>query len=324
MYGLIKNNQPKLDKISLTTNWPVGPVNVYIIYGEKLTLVDTGLKNEKTWRELQDGLQKLDLSMKDIEQIVITHHHNDHAGLLDWIIKEHPVPVYAHENARPFIERDRNYFKWSEQFFEQLYDEFGVPNRLIRDGQRKKRTKRQLVEIDLRTIKEGDPIPGLPDWEVIETKGHSQDHISLFNRNLRQLICGDHIIKGMPAGIFLDAPFSNEQRPKQLIQYIHSLKKCAKLNVSQAYSGHGPVINHLPQVIDEQLRRIENRANRTKKVLGNKQLTGFEIIQAMYPKRYEQAVGLFVSETINLLDLLQQRKEVIKKSRNGRLYYRLY
>lgn len=117
----------KIETIALTTNWPVGPVNVYLIYGEKLTLVDTGLKNETTWRELRDGLIEKGLSLQDIEQIIITHHHNDPAGMLEWILNEIEVPVYAHPFAKPFIVKDRHYFKWSDLFFEQLFYEFGVP-----------------------------------------------------------------------------------------------------------------------------------------------------------------------------------------------------
>lgn len=307
----------------MTTNWPVGPVNVYLIYGEKLTLVDTGLKNETTWRELRDGLSEKGLSLHDIEQIVITHHHNDHAGMLDWIISEHEVRVYAHPYAKPFLVKDRHYLKWSDLFFKQLFYEFGVPNEVAAQKHRKSRNRKQKIDLDLRIVNEGEAIPGLPGWKVIETKGHSQDHISLLHEPSRQFICGDHLIKGMPAGIFIDAPYENEARAKPMLQYINGLNRCLTMDISLAFSGHGPVIRNISEVIDEQLRRIENRGKRIKKVLGKNRLTGFELIQAMYPKRYEQSIGLFVSETMSMLDVLEERQEVIKEKRNGVLTYRL-
>lgn len=307
----------KIESIALTTNWPVGPVNVYLIYGEKLTLVDTGLKNEATWRELNRSLNHIGVAMQDLEQVIITHHHNDHAGMLEWILRGNPIPVYAHPNAKPYLERDRRYLNWSDAFFQQLFHEFGIPESLFENMPRKRRKRKQQAEMELYAVREEESIPNLQGWKVIETKGHSQDHISLIHEDSQTLICGDHIIKGMPAGIFIDAPIDSSERAKPLLQYMESLKKCLALNAAKTFSGHGPVIYNLPEVIREQMRRIENRAKRLKRVLGKKRLTGFEIIQAMYPNRYENSLGLFVSETLSLLDLLIEREEVAANKRNG-------
>lgn len=319
---MTKSNTVKIEPIALTTNWPVGPVNVYLIYGEKVTLVDTGLKSEKTWRELNGSLNKLGLTIQDIEQIVITHHHSDHAGMLEWILKENPMPVYAHQYAKPYLERERHYLKWSDTFFKQLFYEFGVPSELIDNVPRKGRHRKRLEVFDLNLVNDGEQIPNLHEWTAIETKGHSQDHISLVHESSQTLICGDHIIQGMPAGIFIDAPIDGTERAKPILQYMESLNRCLTLNITKTFSGHGPVIHNLTEVIQEQLRRIENRAKRVKRVLENNRLTGFEIIQAMYPKRYKQSLGLFVSETLSMLDLLVERDEVAADKRNGILSYR--
>lgn len=320
---MTKSNKGNIEKIALTTNWPVGPVNVYLIYGEKLTLVDTGLKSEKTWRELNGSLNKLGFTIQDIEQIVITHHHSDHAGMLDWILKENSIPVYAHEHAAPYLKRERHYLRWSDLFFKQLFYEFGVPRELIDHVPRKDRNRKPIEAFDLKIVSEGEQIPNLHGWTVLETKGHSQDHISLVHEESQTFICGDHIIKGMPAGIFIDAPIVGRERAKPLLQYMESLNRCFTLNIAKTFSGHGPVIHNLTEVIQEQLRRIEHRAKRVKRVLANHCITGFDIIQLMYSKRYKQSLGLFVSETLSMLDLLIERKEVLAHKRNGILFYRL-
>ncbi|WP_240613562.1 MBL fold metallo-hydrolase [Pueribacillus theae] len=314
----------KIDSIALTTNWPVGPVNVYLIYGEKLTLIDTGLKNDQSWKELNEALHERGLDIRDIEQIILTHHHSDHAGLLERIIEKNPVPIYAHENARPYIERDVAFNQWSKEFFRELFTEFGVSDRLAQRLNHHK--KKKLTESSLvleKELKEGDGVPGLSSWKVIETKGHSQDHISLYCSDSRVLICGDHIIKGTPAGIFLDAPPLGEERAKPLIQYIDNLKKCLHLPVDQTFSGHGPTITNLDDAIHEQLERIENRASRVKNILKKHSGTGFEITQEMYPKRFQQSLGLFVSEITSVLDLLQQRNEVGAIKKRGKYIYHL-
>lgn len=312
---MISKLTEKIEKIKLTTGWPVGPVNVYLLFGEKVTLVDTGLKNKQTWDELTQGLHNIGLEMTDIDQIVLTHHHNDHAGLLEWIVEKHPIPIYAHRNAQPYIARDSTFMEWSEDFFRDLYIEFGIPEDLAERTATRKRKGSPLSHIKLpeeQQLQHNDTIPHLPQWKVIETKGHSQDHISLYNPMDQILICGDHIIKGKPSGIFMDPPNYGEERPKPLIQYIESLEACMRLPIQKTLSGHGSVINNLIEVGSEQLYRIENRVDRVRKVLQEGNKTGFEIVQQLYADRIDQSLKVFVSDVIGILDLLQERNEITK------------
>lgn len=56
----------RIEKIELTTNFPIGPVNVYLVFGEKLTLIDAGIKTEQAWKELNNGLYHIGLTLDDI------------------------------------------------------------------------------------------------------------------------------------------------------------------------------------------------------------------------------------------------------------------
>lgn len=314
----------KVEKIQISTNFPIGPVNVYLIYGQKLTLIDTGPKTKQAWHELNNGLQKHGLSIYDIEQIILTHHHNDHIGLLEWIIERHPIPIMAHEQAQPYLYKIEDYMVWSEVFFRSLYIEFGVPVDLVaRLIDRKKKLNPRLNIKLTKTLRENEVIPGLSDWQVIETKGHSQDHISLHCPLDRLLICGDHVVQGKTTGVFLEAPNRGEERAKPLIQYKENLERCLKIPVELTLPGHGPVIHKLKEVIHEQLNRIENRMIRVKKVLEKESRTGFEIIQEMYPTRYQKLVGLLIPEILGVLDLLQERGEVKIETKNGINTYHL-
>jgi len=97
-------------QIELPTPFPVGPVNVYLIQAEKLTLVDTGPNTDQNWQLLNQALAKHGFSIRDIEQIVLTHHHVDHMGMLHRILQVHPVPVYGHPNCRPWLRREPDFF----------------------------------------------------------------------------------------------------------------------------------------------------------------------------------------------------------------------
>lgn len=316
----------KIEKIILPTNFPVGPVNVFIVFGEKLTLIDTGLNLEQAWRDLNEGLHRLDVKMEDIEQIVLTHHHNDHAGMLQRILDIQPsIDVYTHGNTKIFLQ-DKDYVKWSGEYFERLFHHFGLPNEIIESYSFRKKTRKTLDGVLLHAnLHEGCKVPGMPGWKVMETKGHSMDHISLYCPDEELFICGDHIIQNMHAGIFLDAPMPGEPSPKMLVEYIRDLEKCKSISAKLTFSSHGPEFTDLSKAIDDELRNIENRIARTIKALrkiGGKG-TGFEIIQEMYQKRLKQAVFSFAFEIFSVLQLLEEENKVMVETVHGVYQYRL-
>ncbi len=313
----------RIEKIELSTNFPIGPVNVYLVFGEKLTLIDAGIQTEQAWNELIAGLRLLGLTVQDIEQIVLTHHHNDHMGLLQWILEKNPVPVYAHKDTETYL-ADEAYMKWSGEFFDRLFVEFGLTEEVAEKWAYRKRDRDVLAGLKIeKGLQEGDGIPGLPGWEVIETKGHSQDHISLYHAGEQIFICGDHVIDDIHVGIFLDAPLPGEQRAKPLIQYIANLKKCLKLPIKITYSGHGPDIYDISRFIHAQFERTEHRVQRVKNVLEKGNATGLDIVKKMYPERYKKGLITFVFEIISVLDLLMERNEIFAEKQNGVYVYSL-
>ena len=67
--------------ISLPTPFYIGPVNVYLIAEDPVTLIDTGPKTKEAIEALRAGLRKAGFRVSDIRRIVLTHAHEDHCGL---------------------------------------------------------------------------------------------------------------------------------------------------------------------------------------------------------------------------------------------------
>src|SRR5919197_2696926 len=67
--------------ITLPTPFYIGPVNVYLIKEDPVTLIDTGPKTTEALAALRAGLRQAGLSVSDIRRIVLTHAHEDHCGM---------------------------------------------------------------------------------------------------------------------------------------------------------------------------------------------------------------------------------------------------
>src|SRR5947209_14409085 len=67
--------------ITLPTPFYIGPVNVYLIAADPITLIDTGPKTREAAAALRAGLRKAGFLISDIRRIVLTHAHEDHCGL---------------------------------------------------------------------------------------------------------------------------------------------------------------------------------------------------------------------------------------------------
>lgn len=103
--------------IRVPTPFAVGDVIVYLVKGDALTLIDAGLNTKEAARALQERLAAVNVKMSDIEQVVLTHHHADHAGLLDVFSDE--IEVIGHTFNEPYISRDQAFMDWQKRFFQK-------------------------------------------------------------------------------------------------------------------------------------------------------------------------------------------------------------
>src|SRR3712207_5782807 len=92
----------RIIRIPVPTPFYVGPVNVYLIREEPLTLIDTGPKTKEAFEALKEGLRKERVRLADIRRIVLTHAHEDHCGLAKQLrdeAKEAQVFVHGWETG---------------------------------------------------------------------------------------------------------------------------------------------------------------------------------------------------------------------------------
>ena len=79
-------------------------------------LVDVGISMKKT----EAGLNSIDLSLRDIDGIFITHEHIDHIGGLGVISRKHGIPMYATQKTIDAILRSSSIGKVDADLFQPI------------------------------------------------------------------------------------------------------------------------------------------------------------------------------------------------------------
>lgn len=309
----------EIEKLSIPTPYAVGDVNVYVIKGEALTLVDAGPRTPEGKEVLAKSLRDLGLLISDFDQIVLTHHHPDHAGGIDFFPEQ--TNVFGHANNQRWLELTDEFKESLHLFYLGVGKELAVPEEMVasmnnyRGGYISKRTVQTLLQ-------EGDEIPGLSGFQVIETPGHAQSHISLFRESDGVMIGGDHLLDKISPNPILEPPISQDvYRPEPLNQYNSSLRKWLELPISLTLSGHGDDISDTHELIRHNFARQHGRAMQVKQMLEVKPQTGFEICKQLFPRVYERELGLTISETVGQLDYLELLGEIKKEDQNGIYMY---
>jgi len=148
-------------------------VYVFLIYGEKICLVDSGVAGSE--KIIFQYLKDTGRSPQEISMLILTHAHPDHIGSAAAIKRITGCTVAAHASERAWIEDVALQAK--ERPVPGFFDLVGGS-----------------VKVD-RALKEGDKLTldGCPDLRVLHTPGHSCGSISLWMAEEGALITADAI-----------------------------------------------------------------------------------------------------------------------------------
>ncbi len=291
--------------ITLPTPFAVGDVNVFIVVSEKITLIDAGVKTLEAWNHFTKELARIGYTIDDLDQVVITHHHPDHVGMLDYLPSD--LPVYGHVFNRPWLTQDPEFFERHDQFYQELFVSLGLDEVFIKKAAHLKDPLAYSCNRPLTyELKEGDTIPGLPGWTVLETPGHAQSHIALHHKECQLLLGGDLLIGHISSNPLFEPPMSGNERPKTLLQYNESLRKIHDLHLKVVYTGHGEEITEVNSLITERLHKQEKRAETVLEMLKEKPMNALQVCQHLFPQVYKKEVALTLSETLGQLDYLEE------------------
>ncbi|MEC2182727.1 MBL fold metallo-hydrolase [Bacillus spizizenii] len=307
--------------IRVPTPFAVGDVIVYLVKGDALTLIDVGPNTKEAAAALQEQLAAVNVKMSDIEQVVLTHHHADHAGLLD--VFSDGIEVIGHPFNEPYISRNQAYMDWQKRFFQKLLPELGVPfdtgkaEKLIRSAYAFSCT-RSLT----KTVREGMRIDGLEGWSVLEMPGHAESHIVLFHEKSGRMLGGDLLLANSSSNPIIEAPKAGGIRSKPLVDYQRSLRRLSELEPTIVFPGHGETITSVQALIEKRFDKQRNRTEDVRRMLDEKPMTAFQVCQQLFPAVYEKELFLTMSETAGHLDVLAAEESITSYWEGKTAYFR--
>ena len=312
-----------LQKITIPTPFPVGPINVYLAAGDELTLIDTGPKDPPTLDALRAELRARNVAFKDIRRVVVTHAHVDHFGLAAQIVAESGASVLSHSLNRWWLADFKREWGRRYDFYRDAFMRSGAPleyaEKVVAGMQRLANYADSIPADRFIPLEDGDTITlGGDPWRVVYAPGHAHGLICLHDPASRTLISSDHLLRDITSNPVMEPPERGEAaRPRALVDYIASMERTARLNVRLALPAHGEPIDDVRALVDERIAFHRARLDKIEQQLECCAQTPYEICNILFPKLKSYDTFLGLSEVIGHLDILEQEGRVRLDTQDG-------
>ena len=243
-----------------------GKNNAYLFDGDgPTTLVDSGVAVSETRDQLANALREHDLAFADVEQVVVTHWHADHAGLAGEIQAESDATVLAHPEDAPLVERDDEAMAAMRDRRDYLFEAWGIP-----DGPRE-----ELVAFlesegaingdapDVTPLDPSEPVEaGATTLDPIHLPGHTSG-LTGFVRETdggRELLSGDALLPVYTPNV----GGADIRVDDALAKYLDALDRIAAADFDRAWPGHRDPID---DPTDRARTIIDHHRERTDRVV---------------------------------------------------------
>lgn len=314
----------KVLPITLPTPFPVGPVNVYLIAEEPVTLIDTGPKTREARDGLREGLRRAGLLVSDIRRIVLTHTHEDHSGLARTLLeeaKDAEIFVHAWETGHRAAR-----LEYAEH--ERLLVRAGVPHEGIERMRRLYESVRvysdSLAEGEYDELRDGEELEfASGSLRVVHTAGHTPGSISFVREADRTVIAGDTVLKRItPNPILSPDPVDSNRRFPSLEEYLVSLARIRSFAPTLLYGGHGEPVTDYEEIFNRYLRAIRERQAEVIGLVPQGGATAWDIARELFPGAKDIHSFLAVSEAVAHLDLARAEGKIGVEINGEREVYR--
>jgi glyoxylase-like metal-dependent hydrolase (beta-lactamase superfamily II) len=316
-------------RIPVPTPFRVGPVNVYVIEDDPLTLVDAGPNSATSFDVLEAGLAARGRAVADIELLVLTHQHPDHQGLAASIARRSGAEVAVLDRlAGPLAQWDA-YADRNDEFAQGLMRRHGIAPEMtsvLRAVARAQHGWGASVTAT-RCLVPGERL-ALRDrsFEVIHRPGHSPSDTLLWDAERGILIGGDHLLGHISSNPIITLPLDADaadraiagvERPAPLPGYIEGLRQTRDMGPRVVLPGHGEPVTDVRELVDQRLVMHARRAEKIHGILRERPRTAHEVARELWGDRALSQPILTLSEVLGHVDLLAAEGRAREVAQDG-------
>ncbi len=313
----------KIYKIELPIPFPLKSMNVYFIDDSPRTLIDAGIKTEASFETLKRSLETIGHDLSSIERILITHGHIDHYGQVKRLSSVSGAPIYIHPKEYGRIRS----FIHSLGFVKSILLRNGAPESLVSEAINYMQSALTMADSldEAFFLEDGDPILFRSmTWKTIHCPGHAPGMICFYWPEKKILFTGDHLLKEItPNPILNVAEAKPPFRYPSLKEYLASLEKAEKMDISLLLPAHGEEIDDAKGLIKKIFVHHKERMDRIRSSLSGGEKTPFEIAMDLFPDVPPFEIFLGISEAVGHLEILREEAIVKVREKEGKDYYSL-
>ncbi|MFW9874029.1 MAG: MBL fold metallo-hydrolase [Candidatus Thorarchaeota archaeon] len=301
-------------------------------------LIDAGLNFTDWEKSFFSELEKLNISIEDVDYLIITHEHPDHLGLMNSLKRKNPnIQILMHELTKDSM----NWMINSDNISEKQKRTGELSQQMIKYGVNQKQGERIMkfliamrsitqFQAPDRILRDNEEITiGSTKLKTIWTPGHSLGHICIFNKNTSHLFAGDHILSRItphigsymvPADISKN--YQNYDFNNVLKYYLESLDHIDALHPKIIFPAHQEVIFDAHKRILEMKEHHRNRLHEISRLIENNPLTPFRISQIHFGDDLDEInTYLGLGEALSHLIYLEHQNKVKRIEKNNQIYF---
>jgi len=291
------------------------------------TLIDTGVAGHDSFQALEKQLLESGAKITDVKNIIPTHFHGDHIGLLKQIRVRSESKVIAHTSAIEKQKEEQSLWKDLPRLTVEEIEAMGggditqLFSRLEYAG----RTPTETIKVD-EMVEDGKllRLDGR-SLRIYWTPGHAREHICLYDADHRILFSGDHVLPKITSHIAMH--IWDEHDP--LNDYLESLKKIRDLPVDIILPGHERIFTNLVERVEQLRSHHKNRCEEVKGAARDSWKTIYQVSSRIHwdsrpwPQMDFWTKRMAATEAYAHLVYLRNKGEISEEKRGKILYYHM-
>lgn len=307
-------------RVVLPTPFPVGPVNVYLIDDDPLTLIDTGPIHAETQAALEAGLAACGHAVEDLGRVVVSHQHIDHWGLAGAIAQRSGAEVCALEPFGAWLAAFPESLRGEDRFAEALLVRHGLDSDSAEAGVYRGDATFGAAVTDTRPLRDGDVLAfAHRTLRVLHRPGHSPSDTVFHDEERGVMLGADHVMQ-RPSVPILSPPLTgvvSARRPRALADQRASLRLTAAMDIELILPGHGDVVVGHRHVIDGLLRRYDRMTERVYEATGAAPRRAIDIAADVRGGVAQYAAFFILCDILGCLDDLIDDGAVVEGDQDG-------